>query len=241
MANKASLNNILQQVLAVANADQNFSLPPSVYGNFYNTVTSFLLDKAPVIYPTAVDIFLPFIEIKKIAITDGFVVLPDEYRNLLGAPSISVQKDGSDCLGDDPVIIDSESEFKTAKSKAGCKTRPITIVDKKEWDYLTTSTYAFPTLENPIGIFEGRKIKVCPYDLARVEIMYIKKEAIGVYGYIPQPDDTYIFDEKTSTEVGWTESAASILFRGCLALYSAYSRDKELTDYSQVLNQAGLI
>lgn len=241
MANKASLQNILQQVLAVANADQNFAYPPSIFASHYNTVTSYLLDTLSKIYPTGVDVLLPFIEVKKIVVTNGFVELPEEYRNLLGAPSISVKKDGSDCLGNDPVVIDTEAEFKSAKLKAGCKTVPITIVDKSEWDYLTTSTYAFPTLENPIGIFEGRKIKVCPYDLARVEIMYVKKEPIAVYGYIAQPDDTFIFDEDTSTEVGWTDSASQFLFKGCLSLYSAYAQSKELIDYTTILKQIGLV
>lgn len=242
MANKSGLKEILQQVLSVGNAEQNFAYPPSVYSQHYNITTSFLLDKFSLTYPTFVDCLLPFIEVKKIPITNGYVQLPETYRNLLGAPSISVKSDGSDCLGDDPVIIDTASEFKTANLKSGCKTVPIEILDKKEWDYRTTSTYAFPTLENPIGLYiGGRRIKVCPYDLMRVEVMYIKKEPIGVYGYVSQPDDTFIFDEDTSTEVGWTEAASEFLFRGVLALYGAYSRDKDISDFNLILKQASLI
>lgn len=241
MANKASLQYILQQVLSVANAEQNFAYPPTVFANHYNIVTSFLLDTLAKIYPSNLDPLLPFIVVKKIPVKSGYVILPDDYRTILGAPSISVKKDGRDCLCDDPVVIDTETEFKTAQRKAGCKTRPITIVDKSEWDYRTTSTYAFPTLDNPIGIFEGAKIKVCPYDLATVELMYIKKELIGVYGYIMQPDDTYINDPATTIEVGWEEDASQFLFKGCLSLYSAYAQSKELNDYVNVLKQIGLV
>lgn len=239
--NKSSLSNVLQAVLSVANAEQNSTYPPLTYQNHYNIVTSFLLDKLSALYPAHQDILLGFMEQKKISVTDGYIQLPDTYRNLLGSPSILVKKDGSDCSDSNAVVIDTESEFKTAIKKSGCKTVPIEIVDKSEWDYRTTSLYAFPTLKNPIGLYIAEKrIKVCPYDLAKVDVLYVKNEDIYTVAYITQPDDTFLIDESNTSEVQWDSNAFEYLFKGIFALYSAYSRDQSLTNYSQILNQAGL-
>lgn len=240
MANKSSLDNVLKSVLSVGNAEQNFAYAPYVFDTHYNIVTSFILDRGVDMYPRYVDILLPFIKSDKIPVTNGHVKLPDDYRTLLGAPSISVKPGGGDCSDNNPVIIDTKSEFKTANLKAGCKTYPVEIVSKNEWDNRTTSSYGFPTYEQPIGMFVGKEIKVCPYDLSRVELMYIKNEKKYRYGYITQPDDTYIYDESTSVESEWEDEAFSMIFKGVLALYSAYSRDPNLQNYSQILNQAGL-
>ncbi|HNU13628.1 MAG TPA: hypothetical protein PKI55_04160 [Chitinophagaceae bacterium] len=238
MANKSGLDNLLKSVLSVGNAEQNFSYPPHVFSNHINIVTSFILDNLAIIYPKYADALLPFIGKKLIPVTDGYVQLPDDYRNLLGAPSVQV-KNGKDC--NDPVVIDTASEFKTAKLKAGCQSVPIIIVDKGQWDDRTTSTYAYPRIDSPIGMFDsGKKIKVCPYDIARVEVLYVKKEKIYRYGYISQPDDTYIYDAATSEESEWEEPAFELLFKGIFALYSAWSRDSTIIEYSTILNKAGL-
>jgi len=242
---KSGLDNILKSILSVANAEQNMAYPPFVFDNHVNIATSFILDKLSYIYPVHSDILLPFILTKKEAVKNGHVDLPDDYRNLLGAPSISVNADGKDCGSDDPVIIDTESEFKSANRRAGCKSVPITIVSKKDWDYRTTSTYAYPTHSDPIGMMVGLKdgkkaLKVCPYDIQRVEFMFTKKEKIYRYGYIMQPDDTYIYDEATSEETEWENAAFELLFKAVFALYSAYSRDQAITEWSMILNKAGL-
>lgn len=239
MANKSSLDNLLKAVLSVANAEQNFAYAPFVFDNHVNIVTSFLLDGLSKVYPDKVDALLNFIKYKKIPVTNGYIQLPDDYRNMLGRPSINVRPDGKDC--DQTVIIDTASEFKVANLRGGCKTYFIDIVDKNEWDARTTSKYAFPTYEKPIGLFIGeRRIKLCPYDLASVEVAYVIKENIYRYGYITQPDDTYIYDATTSTESQWSEAAFEYLFKGTLALYSAYSRDNTIMEYSNVLNKIGL-
>lgn len=239
MPNKSSLEHILKSVLSVGNAEQNMAYAPYIFDSHYNIVTSFLIDKMVELYPANQDVILPFIEKAKLPVSSGAITLPDNYRNLLGAPSISVRPDGSNC--DDPVLIDTKSEFKTANLKSGCKSVPVTIVGKDEWDYRTTSEYAFPKHESPIGIFEGRKIRVCPYDISRVELMYVRKEKIYKFGYIQQPDDTYLYDANTTIESEWDEAAFEFLFRGVFALYSAYSRDNAITEWGMILNKAGLI
>ena len=242
MANKtkSGLDNLVKAVLGVGNQEQNLFWPPHIISSQVNTVTSLLLDKLVDDYPENQDMFLPFITKKKIPVTNGVVLLPDNYRNILGAPSISVRDDGTDC-GQDPVVIDTEREFQIAQQKSGCKTRPVVIVDKKRWDYLVTSKYKAPTYTDPIGMFTGNEIKVCPYDLKTVEVTFCVNENIYKYGYIMQPDDTFIFDESTSVDTQWGDAAFSKLFTAMLALYSAWSRDNTLTDWSRILHNDGIL
>lgn len=240
MPNKSGLENVLKSILSVANAEQNFAYAPNVFETHYNIVTSFLLDNLAIVYPQFVDAVLPFIKSQNIPVINGYVDLPADYRNLLGAPSITVRPDGGDCSSQ-AVIIDTDAEFKAAQLKSGCKTYSIEMVDKGQWDARTTSEYAFPTHKNPIGLWDGgRRFKVCPYDLAYVKVTYLKKEQIYRYGYITQPDDTFIFDPVTSIDGEWDEAAFELLFKGIFALYSTYSRDQTIMEYSQLLNKAGL-
>lgn len=241
MANtsKSSLENLVKAVLSVGNQDQNFFYPPHIIDAHINITTSLLIDKLSKTYPENVDMLLPFIKSFKTPIKQGCVELQPNYRNLLGVPSINIKEDGSDCDG---VIIDTEREFELTKLKSGCKSRPIIIVDKSEWDDRTTSTYDYPTYNNPIGMFvESKKIKVCPYDLKTVEVTYVKSEQKYVYGYTLNPDDTFIFDEAISTDTEWGDAAFSKLFTAMLALYSAYSRDNTLTDWSNILINQGIL
>lgn len=242
MPNKSTLDNVLQSVLAVANSEANMAYAPRIFQSHFNAVTSFLIDTLVEKYPEKTDILLPFFMSKKIPVTTGYIQLPDQYRDLLGAPSITVKADGSDCSDNNPVIIDTEQEFNQAKLKSGCKTRPIVIVDKSKWDYLTTSTYDFPTYKNPIGMYiGGNRIKVCPYDLGNVEVMYTKKENLYIYKYSMNPDDTYVFNPIGSEESQWDNNAFQYLFKGCLALYSAYASDPNLSNFTQVLKNEGIL
>lgn len=242
MANtsKSGLDNLVKAVLSVGNQEQNLFWPPHIISSQINVVTSLLLDKLVATYPENVDMLMPFMASKKIGVTQGVVQLPKDYRNLIGSPSISVRDDGEEC-GSDPVIIDTEREFQIAVLKSECKTRPLVIVDKKRWDYLVTSEYAFPTYTDPIGMFKGKQIKICPYDLKSVEVTYCIQEKIYKYGYIMQPDDTFIFDPATSEDTQWEDAAFSKLFTAMLALYSAWSRDNTLTDWSRILHNEGIL
>lgn len=234
---------MLKSVLSFANSEQNQTYPPYIYTDQYNAVTSLLLSALAKKYSDdkeVQDMIMPFMETKKIAVTEGFVELPDDYRNLLGNPSISIKPDGSDCA--DAPRMDTASEFKVANLKGGCKTRPVVIVPQTEWDYLTTSEYNYPTIENPIGCFFGaKKLKVCPYDIGKVEVRYARQEKVYRYGYIMQPDDTYILDVATSEESEWTSAAFEPIFKALSSLYAAYTRDTELRDWSLILTEKGIL
>ena len=241
---RCSLNNMLQSILSVANAEQNMAFPPLVYQNIYNAASSMLLSKLINEFPTSaqnVDLLQPFMVTSKIHATNGFIQLPDDYRNLLGNPSVNLRPDGSDCDGSGG-DIKTDAQFNTAIVKAGCKSRPLVIVNQSEWDLKTTSTYRFPTIDNPIGAMFGQnKIKVCPYDLPSVEVRYAQQETEYIYGYVMQPDDTYIFDPTTTVDSIWGSNAFDKLFPMIVFLYSEYTRDNSLRDFTTLLAQRGFV
>lgn len=237
--NKSSLNNIVRSVLSVGNHEQNLHWPPYIITDQFNTVTSLLLSELVKLYPFSQDhhdMLEPFIKFKPIGVKDGFVNLEDDFRNLLGSPGVNVRQDGKQC--GEAIIIDTESEFKTATLKLKCETRPLMIVPKSEWDIRTTSEYKAPTYRDPIGMFIGSgKIQVCPYDIGTVYVLYARKEKLVEYGYIMQPDDTYLYDLSTSEESEWNSAAFDPLFKSMLMLYSAYTRNKQLGGWANILKQ----
>ena len=235
---------MLQSVLSVANAEQNMAFPPLIYQNIYNAASSLLLSKLVSEFPSSpqnVDMLYPFMSTQKIPVTNGYVQLPTDYRNLLGNPSISVKPDGSDCDGSIETITNA-AQFQAANNKGGCKSRPVVILNQSEWDLRTTSTYRMPTYDNPFGVMFGlNRIKVCPYDIATVEVRYIKQEDTYVYGYIMQPDDTYVFDPTTTVDSIWGSNAFDRLFPMITFLYSEYTRDNSLRDFTTLLAQRGFV
>ena len=245
MANdNVKLDLMLRSILSVANEDQNFFYSPKIYSDQYNAVTGLLLSELCKVFPSRQDLFdmiFPFMETQVIMVKNGYIELPDNYRNLLGSPSISVRPDGSS-LCDKPIIIDTESEFKVANLKGGCKSRPVKMVPISEWDYLTSSTYNFPTYNDPIGcFFSTKRFKVCPYDIGKVEVRYARQEKKVLYNYISQPDDTFLFNPIGSEESEWTNAAFTPLFNGLVTLYSAYAKDNELTNWAVILSQKGIL
>lgn len=249
MANeRVKIDAMLKAILSVVSEDQNYFYSPKIYQEHYNIVTSFLLSELSKTYPSSqnsVDIINPYVRFIKIPVKNGMVVLPDDYRNMLGNPSISLRPDGKECGSD--IKVNTEAEFKVATLRAGCKTRPVVIKPKSEWDESTTSTYNFPTLNDPICQFIGignngeKRLQVCPYDISTVYVLYCKQEIPILYNYFAQPDETFLFNPDGSIESEWTDAAFTPLFNGLLALYSAYAKDQELANFSQILSKAGIL
>jgi hypothetical protein len=242
VGNSVSIQNMLSSVLGVFNIEQSQNYPPAIYQAHYNTVTSFLLSKLAAMYPDsqdAIDMIDPFVEQQLIPVTSGYIQLPGNYRNMLGNPSIAAKLDGSGECSDLPITV---TDFKTTVEKGKCKRNPLIIVPESEWALRTRSTYDFPTVENPIGYYIGKKqIKVCPYDISKVLVTYARNEKEIIVKYIMQPDDTYLIDEDASTKPEWSNNAFAPIFKGICALYSAYSRDPNLKEWSAILNQIGLV
>lgn len=241
--NKCSLDNMLNSVLSIGNTEKNQTYPPNIYESQYNAVTSILISAIADKWPSShiyIDVIEPFLKNQILPIKNGFVEMPDDKRNFLDA-AIFFKKENNkttDCGCWDT----SETGFADAIRRNGCSSKPIEIVNQSEWDDRTTSSYNYPTHENPIGCFFGdNKLKICPFDVERVQVRYIRNENIYRYGYIMQPDDTYIYNKDTSVESEWTSAAFKYIFSGLTSLYAAYTRNTELRDWSTVINKQGIL
>jgi hypothetical protein len=235
--NKCSLDNMLQAVLSVANQEQSMFYSPRIYSDHFNVVTSLLLSELVKNYPKnpmLIDLIDPFVEVMQIPATNGYIQLPDNFRDILGSPVVFANPDNSgECGSTEPLTAQN---FKTGILKAGCKLNPIVITSQSEFAYLTRSTYNAPNYENPIGYFSGkRQIKVCPFDVTKAGVMFARNEKVVRYGYIQQPDDTFIFDLATSIESEWGSNAFEPIFKALCSLYSAYARDPDLSNWAQIL------
>jgi len=244
VANKSSLQNILQAVLAVANESQGTFYSPYIYTQHRNVIESLLLSELVKSYPAnneVIDQIAPFVKIAIIPITDGYVQLPEDYRNILGAITIfSKPDDTGEC--DSVVEPLTPQNFKTGILKSGCKLNSVKIVPQSEVSYLLKSTYDAPNYENPIGWYiDSNKIKLCPYDLSKVGVMYAKKERVLNYGYITQPDDTYLYDPTTTIDTQFDSNAFQLIFNAAMFLYSAYAKNQELQNWSLLLQEKGIL
>lgn len=235
MANVCTLDSLLQKVLGVANSESNQTYPPFIFDQHMQTATSLLIGELVKIYPSsdrAVEMLDPFVNTEVVAVQDGVVklrnVLKDDVRNLLNVAAPLKEKSNSH--------PQNEREFNLKIIKAGINSVPIKGVSVSEWNYLTTSTYNFPTYQEPIYCrFKSGEIRVAPYDLGSVEVCYVRKEKQYRYGYIMQPDDTYIPDDATTIESEWTNAAFDPLFKALNFLFGIYTRDQEVKDWSMLL------
>lgn len=245
---KSGFQNLVTSLISVSNSSQNLFIPPWVISAMVNTATSFLIDKCVSMYPDnpqLLDIISPFVNISCIPPTGGLIALPLNYRNILGAPSIIVNK-GGEC-GESSVPITTPQQFLTATLKGGCTRRPITIVPQSEFDYLTTSSYKKPTYWDPIGFNAGQNdteqtlIRICPADLSKVYVMYVRQEKVYTLGYIMNPDDTWYIDPATTIDTEWGNSAFQPIFKALNHLYGIYSRDKEFSGWAMALSQISIV
>lgn len=249
---KSSLQNLLTALLAPANQDQNQSLPPWVFTSFVNTATSFLISALVKSYPEnpqVVDVLDPFTRFSILPVKNGYFSIEgsfidkDGYRDILGAPYIFANKTLDSECGDIPLIT-TPQQFKTANLTGGCKTFPILIVPESEFSYRTSSTYNFPTYEEPIGYYAGQKqVKICPYDLSKVALLYVKNELIYNMAYLMQPDDTYLVNpaDPTFVDTEWGSNAFPYLFKALNHLYAAYASDPAFTQWSEILTREGIL
>lgn len=246
---KSSLQNLYTALISVSNGSQNFFLPPWVFSSMINTATSFLIDKCVALYPDnaqLLDIIAPFVQVACIPPSGGLISLPTNYRNILGAPSVIVNKAGE--CGEVVVPISTAQQFLTATLKGGCQRRPIAIVPQSEFDYLTTSSYKAPTYWNPIGFNTGQnaetgqvQIRICPADLSKVFILYVRQELVYTVGYDMNPDDTWTISATTTVDTEWGNAAFQPLFKALNHLFGIYARDKQFSDWAQALSQISIV
>jgi hypothetical protein len=218
---------MLNMVLANANKEQNQHYPPHIFEAHYNAVAGFLLTELAEAYPSKqmiVDVAEPFLGAQLIPVIGGAVKLPEDMRNFLSA-SVNISHDGSSLCGK-KVKEAIEIAFSTSQAKGKCRSAAVRIVDQSEWDNLTDHKYKYPTYSKP---------------LYSVEIRYIKNEELVRYGYDMLPDDTYTFEPSLSVESQWDNNAFEYLYKGINHLYSVYTKDQDLREFSIELKKIGLI
>lgn len=242
--NKSSLDNVLKAINSVTGQEQSMFYSPRVYSDQRNVVESLLLSALVKAYPTnqsVIDQIAPFVKVQTLSNTDGYIQLPDEYRDLLGTPMIFANPESN---GECNEVVEplTQATFKAGKLKAGCNLNPVTIVPQSIFAKRTQSTYDKPTWEDPIGVFvDSNKIQVCPYNISKVSVMFAKKEKVVRYGYIIQPDDTFLFDKDTTIETEFTSNCFPEIFNAMMALYAAYAKDQVMQNWAQVLSKAGIL
>lgn len=243
-ASKCSLQSLLNALLGVALQEQNMQIPPFIFSQWINTITSLLIDGLVKAYPSnpqIIDMLDPFVSFVPLKCVNGYITLPEDYRNVLGSPYILINGNQQGECGQ---VIETQAQFQQARNIGSCLATPIEIVPQAEFANRTSSSYKFPDHEFPIGYFSGkRQIKICPYDLSRVFLLYTRNELVVNMTYIPQPDDTYLVDPENPAfqDSEWTSAAFSPVYKALVALYSAYSRDPELTNWSVFLIEKGIL
>lgn len=235
------LDNMLQAILSVALQEQNNVYPPFIFQSQFNVVTSLLISKLVEEYPDnaqVIDMLDPYVKVALLPVLNGFITLPTDYRNLLGAPYIFAQNAAKECQ-EIPQITTAQ-QFLTATQQGACQAYPLKIIAQSEFADRTQSKYKVPAYDDPIGYYAGNKmIKVCPFDLTKVAVLYARNEKKAVYTYIMQPDDTYIFDPNNPAlqDSEWTNASFEPIFNAMVSLFSAYTRDNEMQDWVKLLKQ----
>lgn len=216
--------------------------PPFIYQSQFNVVTSLLLSELVAAYPdnpTLIDMIDPFVKFQLLPVNNGYLQLPSDYRNILGSPYIFVNTNENAECGSIPEIT-TPQEFAAATQKGACKTAPLFIVPESEFTSRTNSKYKYPTHKKPIAYYSGQKqLKICPYDLSKVALLYARNEKQVNFTYILQPDDTYLFEPTNATlqDSEWTNSSFKPIFNAMCSLFSAYTRDNEMMEWSKILKE----
>jgi hypothetical protein len=256
---KASLDSIYRKVLGAGNQDANQMYPPKIFDEHFNTVTSFIVDRCVELYPerqTIEDIIRPFIKTKIIQVVGGVIKLPTDYRNYLNLAAYvktnlkgacGCQEDAQDdAVFDDDPLAPNERQLAERKLAADCMARDVAKKDVDEFNSLCVHPYKFPTYKEPIccvedgGELEGG-IKICPFDITSVKLKYVSVPKEYRYGYTRNPDESFVFDINASIESEWGDNAVQYLFRGISTLFSVYTKNNEMRDWTNELKQIGLL
>lgn len=251
-----TLDSIYKKVLSQGNKEQNSMYPPHIFDEHFNIVTNFILDEVVKAFAnnrSIVDLASPFLMTREVAVISGEVEFPPNYRNLLGVAMYVTIKGDEDCgckdcgcheekrdFQNDPLAKSAKQVMKTIERNK-CTSRDLIELDIDEFSDRSTHPYKKPTLKKPVFCqFKSKKIKVCPFDISHVELRYIREPKVYRYGYVEQPDHTFVPDLASTVESEWEHTALQPLVKGMTALYSVYTKDGELQNWNEVIKKAGL-
>lgn len=241
--NKSSLKIFFDLVTKPLDIPKSRVVPPEVFDAIYNLSAAWVIGKVVELWPRDqryVEVVEPFLRVDVKHTANGIVDLPKEYRNFLGASVLTNEAKTATCNDTPQAIRLRQHELEAVKGI--CERVPIRIVDQAEFDFFTQDEFDMPTLKAPIGCFFGeKKLKVCPLDLGSVEMKYLINEKMYKYGYIMQPDDTFINDTATTVETEFTNAAFDKLYAASTKLLGVYLRDNSVVGFSQALNEVQFV
>lgn len=237
--NKSSLKIFFDLVTKPLDIPKSRVVPPEVFDAIYNVSAAWVIGKVVELWPRDqryVEVVEPFLRIDVKHAVDGIIDLPTEYRNFLGAGVLTNKAKTTTCNDTPQAIKIRQQEFDAIKGK--CERVPIRIVDTAEFDFFTQDEFDMPTLAAPIGCFFGKQqLKICPLDIGSVEVRYLVNEKMYRYGYISQPDDTFIYDPNTSVDTEFTNAAFDKLYAASTKLIGIYLRDNNVLGFAAALNE----
>lgn len=266
---KLTIQEVLNQTVnLMGNKETNLMFPPYIATTALNLTTNYLIDSYVSIYPNSqiiADKLRPFIKRKIVAVNNGMVTLPDDYRNILSV-GIAVnathtspcecseeeirEADCIDCLPNGELIetCDDTSILYDAKEagirKEKCRYIQCEQLDVDQFYKRTTSKLRPPTLEKPIyTMISNNQLKICPVDIDYVEIIYVREPKTYNIAYIMMPDDTWQIDTSSPLYVPleWEISVAPDFFRAFTTLYSIHTRDGNLVQWNNEVKKIGLM
>src|SRR4051812_44559082 len=240
---KSISNMVLLMVLAQGNKEQNQHYAPRVFTQHYQLASEWLKDECVKQYPNAqiiIDLISPYMKKEVLPVLNGKIKKPKVYRNLLGFGFYVNEKEEPEEKDYTTFKFEDKFKFKdsanptvaeleTITANANATSRSLDMVTIGEWNYFLNHAYKKPkTFKKAKGcILEDGFVEVRPMNIPYVEIRYIKTTPAYKYGYLPLPDDTFVFDQKSTVEELWNENAIPYLVKAVNLLYANYVKDKD--------------
>jgi hypothetical protein len=256
-----TVQDILKDVLEIANKDQNQHYPIRVFNQHLNLITNALLDELAKLYPTnnsIVSILEPFIETLEIKVINGSIQMPENFRNFLSM-GVYVRDEVKLTTNSTTITPCCSNGFKECEIEASgdpsspslddiklkalartCRSNPVLLKALNEWDIATGHTYKKPTIENPICCqFGSRNISIAPYNVEQVVLRYIRSPKPYSFGYESLPDGTYQFTNTGTVQSEWEQTARQYIHKGMSTLYSIFARDGEMNEGNLQIKKIG--
>jgi hypothetical protein len=243
-----TLQRAIDNVLSVANKEQNSMYTPSMATMHFNIASSFVLGEIKRLYPESrsiIEFAKPFYKTSIKTVNSSIVTLESNHDYLVGI-SIAVNEDSTspcNCKvleSDDP---NSPLFTEMQTQKMPCTFINVSILEEDTFNHKTTESFIKPSYNYPIGKYvSGNNIKICPNDITHVELSYLCQPKKYQIGYNLMLDDTWQIDDTLPTHVEseWHINVEPHFFKAMSFLYSMGVKDSELKTANNELKKLGL-